>query len=349
MVAQVPQGGSPPPLPGSSDNAPTSPLPTSAPPQPAPAAPSPPHMPEPPTAAPTPLPGPPGSGPAMSGPQPYGGTGPGPGRPPYTSSPTTPVGPVQPVGRSGSGPRQRLLRGGLAVVAIVALVFAVISLGVGLVALSKAVDAQNTAQSAAGNADTGPVDVGGVPQESPSTESAQQPGTGTGSDTDLATDPAVNSSGSPAPLGEPKITKETDYPLAYAPESLTVHLVGCDASAVDLDVPSVGVGEDKQELRVGNECGSNQVVALSIPQTVDAARAPAPTVGAFDCAELIRTARLPNNSQVQAAKGVVLCIKTNYVQSANENETWKMVVVEVTNIAADGAVSLRVKAWNLPR
>ena len=74
-----------------------------------------------------------------------------------------------------------------------------------------------------------------------------------------------------------------------------------------------------------------------------------PDVQPNDCATRFDTARLPAGAQINVRNDdVTLCINTSFSEAQRQGIKWKIVVLHVTGVSADGTVNVSLKAWNVP-
>lgn len=68
-----------------------------------------------------------------------------------------------------------------------------------------------------------------------------------------------------------------------------------------------------------------------------------------DCSDRIRRAPLGGEREVPIRQGAVLCVLTSFADAQVRGDEWRLARVEITGIGADGAVTVEVAAWNIPR
>jgi hypothetical protein len=245
---------------------------------------------------------------------------------PYSVSPAAPV----PARRS----RGAVLAMG---VSALALLVAVVSLVVAWRAVDQAGDAKQFAlaggdTAAAPTSGAAPAPAPAATTQAPPTEAAQ------------TSDP-VN----PAPTGtgEPPLDERTVYAPKYEGQSLTLKADRCnEAMAADLDEPRANTGTGV-DIVLNGGC-TTRPIYFSLGGGVAASQSGSPGMTPRDCAERIRTAPL-GESTIPVRQGVVICLTTSFAEAVERGDDQRLVLVEVTGVAADGAVTIKATAWNIPR
>jgi hypothetical protein len=213
------------------------------------------------------------------------------------------------------------------VVAVLALVLAIGSAGLALVAVGLA----SGANDRIGKLVTGPaaIDPAGpvVPVVSHPPGATSQPA------------PAAASPDGALDVGG-------DYTVRYTAEDLQLQTARCRTVALDLDEPRVGVQGETTDLAVTGEC--DHAPAFELPHGVVVARADTAEVTPNACAEGIRRAPLSPDIPVPVQRGIVLCAATSRDAARTQGITRKIVVLTVRAVDDDGLVSVRVAAWNVP-
>ncbi|MGW4501839.1 hypothetical protein ACWENR_24910 [Micromonospora sp. NPDC004336] len=250
------------------------------------------------------------------------------GRP--ASPPPGPGGPAAPKPRGGS--RWPLVAVGAAALAVLLGLLATV---LSLRALDQANDARDIARAAgAGRGVEG------------------RPGPGEPAGTSTAPAPATTGAEPPPPgpslsgSAEPSLDPRTEFKEKYVGERLTLRAnCGTDLD-IDLDKPEVRVS-DGEELRFTARCGGNSSY-FNLASRARGAQVDAATLGAADCDERIAKGAIGTDINVPARKGVVLCVRTSLTEARERGDTWKMALVEVTDVNDDGTVVLTAKAWDIP-
>jgi hypothetical protein len=144
---------------------------------------------------------------------------------------------------------------------------------------------------------------------------------------------AVAASPSRPPAAAPA---SADPALLYAQEPLQIQ-VGCGSSAkIDLDRPrGVGATDDKADLRYDNRCGPAGALFFIGTGARTVSHVTDPYLDRPGCADAIAGRPLDADEGVLVVKGTVLCVATADT----------IALVEVTGVAAHGAVTLRATAW----
>jgi hypothetical protein len=219
------------------------------------------------------------------------------------------------------------------VVSVVAVLFALVSLGVAWRALDQAKDAHDIALA---GRDTTP---GQQPTAQPPAPTTGDTGTST------ATTP-VN----PTATGEPPpLDQRTVYKVKYDKQSLILKPQSSSTMYIDVDEP-----------RVNTESGAGYDIELSpaynsaspyftLGDGVAASDQGAPDMTPQDCADRIRRAPVADNGRIPARQGLDVCLITSFSAAQQRGDVRRMVLMEVTGVAADGAVTVQLSAWDIPR
>ncbi|MEV4466547.1 hypothetical protein AB0J51_23355 [Micromonospora echinofusca] len=239
-----------------------------------------------------------------------------------------------------SGPAVPKPRGGgrLPLVAIGAAALAVL-LGLlatvlSLRALDQANDARDIARAVGAGRPVDPPPATDAPSEAPTVPTPEPTG-------------AEPPSG-PTPDGstEPSLNPQTAYKEKYVDERLTLR-ASCDSNLdIDLDKPEVRVS-DGEELRFTARCGGNSSY-FNLATGTKGSQVDAATLSAADCNERIDKGAIGTDINVPARKGVVMCVKTSLNDAQERGDTWKMALVQVTDVNDDGTVVLTARAWDIP-
>jgi hypothetical protein len=144
-----------------------------------------------------------------------------------------------------------------------------------------------------------------------------------------------------------ELDPKAQFTEAYTPsaQTLTIHPGGGDRY-IDLDKPQVGVDSGTGDLILYAYSSEEY---FHFPSEVDVATARSRDVSPSECVDLIRTSSLPTDAHVPVrTEDLTLCINTSFDRAKNQGISWKMVVLHVNSISADGTVEVSVKAWNIP-
>jgi hypothetical protein len=68
-----------------------------------------------------------------------------------------------------------------------------------------------------------------------------------------------------------------------------------------------------------------------------------------DCADKIRRAPVADNGRIPARQGLDVCVITSFAAAQQRGDLRRMVLMEVSGVAADGSVTLQLSAWTIPR
>jgi hypothetical protein len=114
----------------------------------------------------------------------------------------------------------------------------------------------------------------------------------------------------------------------------------------DLDEPRGDAERTLADLSYTRNCyGPSE---FSLTDDVDGTAAAAPGMTPADCADKIRTAPV-GSASLPVRKGIAFCLTTSYAAAVARGDRWRIVLVVVTGVADDGAVSIEASAWNAPR
>lgn len=244
--------------------------------------------------------------------------------------------PVSPAAAEpGHRPRGALLVFG---VAALALLIAVVSLVVAWRALDQARDAKQIALAAGGREPSGrasqaqgPVPTVSVPAEPPT---AAAP-----------TEASIDSA--PSGTGAPSLDEHTVYTPKYERQALTLKAACSYEMYADLDEPRANVSNAGYDIALNGFC-VNEPGYLSLGSGVEGSTSAEPGLTPHDCAERIRTAPL-GSARIPARKGTAACLTTSFAEAQEKGDTQRLVFLEITGVAEDGAVTIRATAWDIPR
>ncbi|GAA4686373.1 hypothetical protein Prum_016930 [Phytohabitans rumicis] len=160
--------------------------------------------------------------------------------------------------------------------------------------------------------------------------------------TDAPVDP-----GTPSGTGAPPLDERTVYTVKYDSETLTLKTTNCsDQMYADLDEPRANVGSAGADLVLNTSCSGPSF--LKLWSGVEGSTSASPGRTPHDCAEAIRTSPL-GEAPVPARKGTAICLTTSFEAAQERGDNQRLVLVEITGVADDGAVTIRSRAWNIPR
>jgi hypothetical protein len=215
-------------------------------------------------------------------------------------------------------------------VAAVAVLFALASLVVAARAMSVANDAKDAL--AGGTATTAPANGGGevtepAPRES---ESEQAP-------------PPVD----PNSSDPPELNEQTNYDVETEKEPLTLTAADNNDMSLDVDEPRAYPGNQGGDLVLNADFNGQRYFTLgeSVQGSGEGEAAMTPN----ECYNKIRVAPLPAEARVPARQGRVICLLTSFNAAQTSGDRWRLARVHVTGERADGAVTVEVTAWNIPR
>src|SRR5262249_59933437 len=88
---------------------------------------------------------------------------------------------------------------------------------------------------------------------------------------------------------------------------------------------------------------------FTLGEGVEGSEQGAPGMTPQDCAEKIRIAPISSNAWIPARQGSVLCLTTSFAAAQAQGDVRHMVLMEITAVAADDAVTVQLTGWNIPR
>lgn len=152
----------------------------------------------------------------------------------------------------------------------------------------------------------------------------------------------------PDPTTPPTLSPETRYTVHYPQQTLTLRTSGNNSMHADLDEPRANVPSSEADitLRPGYSNGPDNLV---LGRGVQGSLVAEPQLTPHDCSEQIRIAPLGAEAQVPVRQGVVLCLWTSFAAAVDSGRPQLVVQLEITGVAADGAVTLMMDAWQIPR
>jgi hypothetical protein len=214
-------------------------------------------------------------------------------------------------------------------VSVVAVVVAVLALGVAIAAYSRAGDNGDTAAAPGGTGAAPPA----TPRDSSSVRASDTAVPDPGS-SDAGTDESI-----PIPTQEPE-RRFTDHVVRIQPAQ------GCSTvRTVDVDEPRVDAAVDRSEFKYGL-CGGG-VAQFDFVDELEIAEVTNPTATALDCLRQIQDA--PVNEPLTPHAGQILCVVTSAAEAQREGISRKVARIVVVAVAGDGTVTASLTAWDLPR
>ncbi|MBN1170879.1 MAG: hypothetical protein JXA67_01790 [Micromonosporaceae bacterium] len=219
-------------------------------------------------------------------------------------------------------------------VAVLAVLVAIGALLVAWRALDQANDAREIALAGRGP----------VPSLTP-TEDPAQPEASTGPQEGAATVPgSAQSTAVAAGSLPPTLDPQTVYKVKYEKQSLTLKP---NPMYADLDEPRANVDPNDYDIGLYRDT-SGVAPYFRLGEDVQAGEASAAAMTPQDCADRIRTAPV-GQAPIPARSGAVLCVMTSYESALKRGDVQRMVLLEVTGVGADDAVTIQLTAWNIPR
>jgi hypothetical protein len=171
-----------------------------------------------------------------------------------------------------------------------------------------------------------------------------------GSDGPAAEPGPADAAGKAAPaapdaVAPPALDGRTVFTAEYVMQPLVLTARCGSEMYADLDEPRGNVEYDGADLQFVRGCTATDPSVLGLGDDVDGSVAGTPTMTPQDCIEKIRIAPV-GDATIPVHKGVALCLTTSYAAAQARGESWRVVLLVVTAVADDGAVTLEVTAWN---
>jgi len=267
--------------------------------------------------------------PSPSWPPTAGGPGP---QPPVSGAPYGPPVSGAPVGAAPAGRPGRGVARLAMVVAAVAVLLAMSSLGVAAWALRKADQATDALAALPPPPGSPPPDAGATPEPGPTPSDAE---TTTGPD---AAEP-TSTGASIAPLNPQSVFK-----LFYEKRTLNVQVPGCETRYVDLDEPRL---DAQSAADISLAACTGGIPKMEFTDGVVAAVGES-AMTPNECAEQIQFSAIPATKDYALRKGDAYCIQTSLAAANSRGDSQRMVVVTVTGVSADKLVTLQATAYIVP-
>ncbi|WP_198348200.1 hypothetical protein [Plantactinospora sp. KBS50] len=151
-----------------------------------------------------------------------------------------------------------------------------------------------------------------------------------------------------SPGAPPDLNARTAYNPRYQDQTITLSAAECTSSmSADLDEPRANVASAGSDLTFYQGCGVN-AARLRLGEKVDGTKSAQPGMAPQECAEQIRQAPIAGNDAIPVRKGITFCATTNYAAARESGRPWIMVLAEITGVGNDGAVTLKLTAWDIP-
>jgi hypothetical protein len=242
--------------------------------------------------------------------------------PPGPAGPKLPTKPATPASRGGGVAALALIG------AVLALILAAGSALFSFTAMTQANDAKQLA---------------GKQANDPGTNPGQRP-------RDTAGDPSPTAEAPPPDPNAtvpPTLGDDTLYTVEYTKQSLTM-TARCNYSMhVDLDEPRSDVESNGSDFSFTRGCMPTDPSKFGLGNNVDASMVGTPNMDPRDCADKIRTSPV-GDANIPVRKGMAICLTTSYPAARARGDRWRLVLILVTGVAEDGAVTIEASAWNAP-
>lgn len=147
--------------------------------------------------------------------------------------------------------------------------------------------------------------------------------------------------------GPPPLDEQTVYTELYVRRELTLRAYDGNSMNVDLDEPRANVASIGSDLSLRSSY-ENEPDYLALGDGVEGSESEQPDLTPQECAERIQLSPLGNDTPVPVRQGVVLCLVTSFEVAESRGDPRRMVLVEITGVAADGRVTIAATAWNIP-
>lgn len=185
---------------------------------------------------------------------------------------------------------------------------------------------------------------------------ANQPGSvtaaPTGGSRSVPTEVQTTAAG-PAPSEVPNATSppnldvNTVYSVKYAKQTLRL-TAQCNYNMyADLDEPRSNVASDGADLRFDRGCSSSDPSVFRLGTDVDGSTSASSTTTPQECSDKIRTAPV-GGASIPVRQGLSFCLTTSYAAARGRGDVWRVVLLTVTGVSDDGAVTIEASAWNVP-
>lgn len=145
----------------------------------------------------------------------------------------------------------------------------------------------------------------------------------------------------------PTLGEDTVYSVHYTKQTLTLTAKCNDSMYADLDEPRGNVASNGADIEFIAGCSATNPSGLSLGSGVDASSAGAPNMDPRECADRIRTSPV-GDAPIPVRKGVAICMTTSYAAARARGDRWRLVLLVVTGVAEDGAVTVEANAWDAP-
>jgi len=147
----------------------------------------------------------------------------------------------------------------------------------------------------------------------------------------------------------PELPDEAVYTEHYRGETLTLSASRCnDVMYADVDEPRANVEYAGADVELHTGCGTTSPSVFRLGDGVTGSAAGTPNMTPRDCNERIRTAPVAADANIPVRKGVAVCLLTSYPAARARGDHWRLVLLLVTGVADDGAVTVEMNAWNAP-
>lgn len=250
-------------------------------------------------------------------------------------------------------PAPRGRRGPALPIAALAVLLAVLALGLSGWAVHRA---NAAVQAAADAAVVRPVPAGPAPvAANPAAPDSTLPGA---APTAEPTGPTVtgeitpSDDGNLAPTGPvtpvPPLNPQTIFEPRFAGKAIRIQPPPCRSRNVDLDAPEVNSSDEAADLVFDGPCNGVPTVVVSLAAGAGAAAAIDPQVTPNECAERMSLSPLDAEIPVAAKQGLVLCVRTSRLAAEKRGDRPRMVVLKVINVSKELAVSMQLNAWDIP-
>ncbi|MEV6926172.1 hypothetical protein AB0M46_16980 [Dactylosporangium sp. NPDC051485] len=242
-----------------------------------------------------------------------------------------------PVTAAAPAPR----RGGFLVgVTLVAMLVSLVSVAVSVYALGVA----NDAKDAAGSAQQAAPAANNQPNTA---NNGNQGGNNQPTAAPTTARPAATTT-APRPVTSPgELDPKADFTESWSPSTinLEIHPPNYGSRNIDLDKPEVGSSGDAADMQLYVSNGE----FFTFDRGAKVVTMNSANVQPSDCAAKFDTSRLAPDTQINVKTAdLTLCINTSFEAAQHQGIKWKIVLLHVTGVAADGTVNVSLKAWNVP-
>ncbi|GAA2364999.1 hypothetical protein GCM10010170_063290 [Dactylosporangium salmoneum] len=223
---------------------------------------------------------------------------------------------------------------------LVAILVSLISVAVSVYALGVANDAKDAAGSAQQAAPAG--------NNQPNANNGNEGGNNQPTAAATTARPAVTTK-APRPATSPgELDPKAEFTESWSPSTINLEIhppSSYGSRNIDLDKPEVGSSGDAADMQLVVSNGE----FFTFDRDAKVVTMNSADVQPNDCAAKFDTSRLAPDTQINVKTAdLTLCVNTSFEAAQHQGIKWKIVLLHVTGVAADGTVNVALKAWNVP-